>query len=236
MAKLTKKDLEELLKKIGDDENVSLFDQDELDKKISARLKVEGDKFDRLNSSRQTLEQQVLAARQELEDFKNEIENKGKSETQLLRQQVEKLSEAHKKILEEKQMALKEKEKLSTKYQDEWLNRELANRLLSLKANKQSIADAVLVAKNKLSNQLKVSSENDVFSIMANNPVTLEPVGVDDVLKGFLETHQHYLEPKPSGAGIELATNRAKPKPVEDPEKGLTGLQKLSKFLSESEK
>lgn len=237
--KINKAKLKELLEKADGDEIEldGVFDQDTVNRIITDRLAKEKGKLTKYEQEKLELEEKLQQQQQAFETLKAEKANKGKTELELLQQEIEKRESQMKAWQEKATKAETEAKATYSRLKDDYTSRAVREVLLKGKAAPDRIAQAEMVFRAEMADALKLNEQDGRFSLGAIDPTLGTEKDITKLAEGWLGKNKHFAAPSPSGSGTPGAGTNPPPKGDKpfDPT-GMGGLEAIEAALREEEK
>ncbi len=168
-----------------------MFNQEQLDNIVQQRLQAEKKKHERV------------------------IEEESKAKNDLLKEQELKEAKSKSDIEKIMQDRISEKDGEITKYKSQIKKEKIDNAILSVASNNQAISPEQVVA--LLKGNVKLNDEGRIEVLDKNGNIRYNAKGellsIEENVKEFLDTNQHFRNSTQSGSGSKAAIGGSTPKP-----------------------
>jgi DNA repair exonuclease SbcCD ATPase subunit len=214
MPKLTKAELQKMAEEMADDGTATLFDQDEINEIVKARLAKEADKLTSAATEASQAKAEAERLRAELQAVKDEATGKTKTVQEQLQTELEKREAAIKAWEQKVSEAEQSRKKIETQYHTEHRNRTLQSLLGKAGAAKEGLEHAAFICGTELDGVIQVVAENGKPKVKAVDPLLQKEVDLTETVKAWLDKNPHFKGSSPSGPGSSGAgPNDPPPKP-----------------------
>jgi hypothetical protein len=230
MPKFTKAELQKKAEEMADDGTATLFDQDEINEIVKARLAKEADKLTASATQADQAKAEAERLRAELQAVKDEATGKTKTVQEQLQAELEK-REAAVKAWEQKVTETEQSRKaLETEYYTEHEYRTLQGALGKAGAAKEGLEHAAIICARELKSdgslQTVAGSSNGKPVTKAIDPLLQKEVDLTERVKVWLDKNPHFKGSSPPGPGSSGAgPNDPPPKPPPGFTEGKTDIQ-----------